>query len=371
MYASWDGEEPGLLGSTEWAETHAEELQQKAVLYINTDNNSRGFLGAGGSHSLQTSSTRWRPDVTDPETHVSVQTRVRAHLLVAAATRTPEDETQGDGEDRRRRAATCRSTRWVPAPTTPRSSTTSGIASLDLGFCGEGDGGGIYHSLYDSWDHYNRFGDPGFKYGVALAQVAGHMVLRIADADVLPMRFGDFADTLDRYVGELHKLVDATKKDTEAQHKLLAMHAYELDSDPARPVGPPARDSDVPGIDLKPLDDSAKKLKSSAQAYEAAYDARAAKGLRIPAGQLQQINELMASMEQRLTDPNGLPGREWFKHMIYAPGMLTGYGVKTLPGVREALDARRWDEADQYAAITAKVLDGYRAQLDKLTAMLK
>src|SRR6185312_10795497 len=215
-----------------------------------------------------------------------------------------------------------------------------GLASLDLGFGGEDDNDGIYHSRYDSFDHFDRFGDPGFKYEVALAQVAGRIVMRTADAEVVPMRFGDFSDTLDRYVGELHKL--------------LAMHAYELDSDPTRPVAPPARDSDVPDIDLKPLDDAAKKLKASAQAYEAAYDARAANGLQIPVAQLQQINGLMANMEQRLTERDGLPGREWFKHMIYAPGMLTGYGVKTVPGVREALEARRWDEANKYAAVTAK-----------------
>src|SRR5690348_4094639 len=170
---------------------------------------------------------------------------------------------------------------------------------------------------------------------------------------------------------ELHKLVDDTRKATETQHKLLALHAYELDSDPTRPVAPPERESDVPKIDLAPLDQAAKALKQSAEAYEAAYNARAANGLQIPAGQLHRINALMGRMEQSLTDKDGLPGREWFKHMIYAPGMLTGYGVKTVPGVREALEARHWDEANKYAAITARVLDGYRAQLDKLTAMLK
>ena len=246
-----------------------------------------------------------------------------------------------------------------------------GIASLDLGFGGEDDDNGIYHSRYDSFDHYIRFGDPDFKYGVALAQLAGHIVLRTADAQVVPMRFSDFSDTLDRYVGELHKLADDTRKETQQQHKLLDMHAYALDSDPTRPVAPPERDSDVPAIDLAPLDQAAKQLKQSAQAYEAAYNSRAANGLRLPADRLKQLNVLMGRMEQSLTDPDGLPGRQWFKHMIYAPGMLTGYGVKTVPGVREALEARRWDEAGKYAAVTAKVLDGYRAQLDKLTAMLQ
>ena len=121
-----------------------------------------------------------------------------------------------------------------------------GIASLDLGFGGEDDNGGIYHSRYDSFDHYARFGDPTFEYGVALSKVAGHVVLRTADADVLPLRFGDFSSTLDRYVGELHQLVDDTRKATEQQHQLLDARAFTLTSDPTRPLAPPARDSDVP-----------------------------------------------------------------------------------------------------------------------------
>ncbi|HET6913849.1 MAG TPA: transferrin receptor-like dimerization domain-containing protein [Rhodanobacteraceae bacterium] len=370
VYASWDGEEPGLLGSTEWAETHAKELQQKAVLYLNSDTNARGYLDAGGSHSLQHLVNQVAAGVNDPEKNVSVLERLRARIMVA-----------GNGKNARPEikefAKIAEKGGDVPIQALGSGSDYSaflehlGIASLNLGFGGEDDDDGIYHSRYDSFDHYIRFGDPDFEYGIALAKVAGHIVMRTADAEVVPMRFGDFSDTLDRYVGELHKLVDDTRKATETQHKLLAMHAYELDSDPTRPVAPPERDSDVPNIDLAPLDQASKALKQSAQAYEAAYNARAANGLQIPAEQLRKINTLMASMEHSLTDPDGLPGREWFKHMIYAPGLLTGYGVKTVPGVREALEARRWDEANKYAAVTAKVLDGYRAQLDKLTAMLQ
>jgi N-acetylated-alpha-linked acidic dipeptidase len=245
-----------------------------------------------------------------------------------------------------------------------------GIASLDLGFSGEEDNGGIYHSRYDSFDHYVRFGDPTFDYGVALAKVAGHVVLRTADASVLPMRFEDFSGTLDRYVGELHKLVDDTRQATEQQHQLLDLHAFTLTADPTRPLAPPARDSDMPAIDLTPLEQASKQLKQSAQAYQAAYDKRAAAGFDMPAPQQQQLNQLMGSMEQALTDPAGLPGRAWFKHFIYAPGMLTGYDVKTVPGVREAIEARRWNEANHYATVTANVLDRYRAQLDQLTALL-
>ncbi len=369
VYASWDGEEPGLLGSTEWAETHAKELQDKAVLYVNSDTNGRGFLDAGGSHSLQRLVNQVADGVIDPETRVSVRERLRAHMLIAGTAKDAKPEARDN-------AKLAEQGGDLPIGALGSGSDYSaflehlGIASLDFGFSGEDDNGGIYHSRYDSFDHYVRFGDPDFAYGVALAKVAGHVVLRTADAEALPLRFGDFSDTLNRYVDELHKLVEDTRKDIERQHRLLDQHAYTLASDPARPVGPPEREPDMPAIELAPLEHSAKLLAQSAQAYQAAYDARAAHGFAWPAERARQVNRMIGRMEQALTDPAGLPGRAWFKHLIYAPGMLTGYGVKTVPGVREAIEARRWDEANRYAAITAKTLDGYRNQLDQLTALL-
>lgn len=370
VYTSWDGEEPGLLGSTEWAETHAKQLQQKAVMYLNSDTNARGFLGAEGSHSLQHLVNAAAADVTDPETKVSVQARMRAAMRVDGASPHAKPESKHDAEIAAKGGD-------LPIGALGSGSDYSaflehlGIASVNIGFGGEDDDDGIYHSRYDSFDHFDRFGDPGFKYEVALAQVAGRMVMRMADADLLPMRFGDFSATLDHYVAQLHKVADEEREKAENQHKLLDAHDYELVSDPTRPVAPPERLSDVPKIDFAPLDAAAKNLKSSAEAFQAAYAARAADGFAMPAKQSARINELMGRMEQTLTDPDGLPGREWFKHMIYAPGLLTGYGVKTVPGVREALEARNWQQADQYAAVTAKVLDGYRAELDVITALLK
>ncbi len=369
VYASWDGEEPGLLGSTEWAEAHAKELQAKAVLYINSDTNGRGFLGAGGSHSLQHLVNQVADGVTDPETRVSVGKRWRAHLMIEGSDPKAKPEAKAN-------AKAAASGGDLPIEALGSGSDYSpflehlGIASLDLGFGGEDDNAGIYHSRYDSFDHYARFGDPTFEYGVALAKVAGHIVLRSADADLLPLRFGDFGQTLGRYVGELHKLVDKTRKATAQQHQLLDAHAYALDSDPTRPLLPPARDSDVPAIELAPLDRAASQLEQSAQAFQAAYARQAADGFALPAARLRQINRQMGRMEQALTDADGLPGRPWFRHFIYAPGMLTGYGVKTVPGVREAIEARRWDEANRYATITAQVLDRYRAQLDQLTRLM-
>ncbi|MBS0381404.1 MAG: M28 family peptidase [Proteobacteria bacterium] len=370
VYASWDGEEPGLLGSTEWAETHGKELQQKAVLYLNSDTNGRGMLMAGGSHSYQHLMNQVAASVTDPETKASVQQRQRAFLEVSATE---------PGASPRFKAMAKQAEKGGDLEIEPLGSGSDysaflqhlGIATLDIGFGGEANQGGVYHSRYDDFDHFDRFGDPGFHYEVALAQVAGRIVMRTADAEVLPMRFGDFSTTLDGYIEQMHKLVDSQRKAAEAQHKLLDAGAYKLAADPLHPVAPPERLSDVPKIDFAPLDAAAKKLKASAQAYEKAYHARSEKGLDIPAAQLAQVNQLMGTLEQRLLDEQGLPGRPWYKNMIQAPGELTGYAPKIIPAVHEALDARDWQRADQYAAVTAKTLDNYRAQLDQLTALLK
>ncbi len=370
VYASWDGEEPGLLGSTEWAETHAKELREKAVLYLNSDTNARGFLFAGGSHSFQHLLNQVAAGVNDPETNVSVQRRLRAHLEVSASKKGAKPMLKriaklaaGGGD----------------IPITPLGSGSDysaflehlGIATLNVGFGGEDDDSGIYHSRYDSFDHFIRFGDPSFEYEVALAKVAGHIVMRTADAKVLPMRFADFSTTLDRYVQALHKQVDKQRETAEKQHRRLAADAYRLAADPKHPVAPPERLSDVPKVDLAPLDTAASRLKKSAQAYEKAYNAKVANGLDVPAAQLAEVNHLMGTLEQRLLDSEGLPGRPWYRNMIQAPGELTGYAPKVIPAVHEALDARDWQRADKYAAVTAGVLDNYRAQLDRLTALLK
>lgn len=370
VYASWDGEEPGLLGSTEWTETHAKELQRKAVLYLNSDTNARGFLFAGGSHSLQHLLNQVAAAVPDPETSASVQQRMRARLMVAGSK-------YGASPELRQYAKIAQAGGDLQIRPLGSGSDYSaflehlGIATLNIGFGGEDQDAGIYHSRYDSFDHFIRFGDPSFEYEVALAKVAGRIMMRTADAQVLPMRFGDFSSTLDHYVAQLHQLVTKERHVAGQQHKLLAADAYKFADDPMHPVAPPMRLSDVPKIDLAPLDNAAKRLKASAHAYESAYNESAANGLIIPVEQLTQINDLMGTMEQRITDSAGLPGRPWFKNMIQAPGLLTGYAPKVIPGVREALEARNWDQANHYAKVTARVLDNYRAQLDKLTALLK
>ncbi|MFI4967131.1 MAG: transferrin receptor-like dimerization domain-containing protein [Gammaproteobacteria bacterium] len=369
VYASWDGEEPGLLGSTEWAETHADELQKKAVLYFNTDNNSHGFLFGSGSHSLQQMFNQVSRGVTDPETHVSLDARKRAFLRVNGFGR------DASGEDMEQGGVAATDQDLPISALGSGSDYTAfidhlGIASLDAGFFGEGEGGD-YHSLYDSWDHTNRFSDPGFKYGVALSEVTGHTVLRFADADVLPYSYGAFADTIAKYVDQLQKLSAGTRERNSEQRKLVGADAFKLAADPGVTYVPPSAAQPVPYLDFAPLQNALVKLKASAAAYDTALAAAGDAGFKQSADKRGALDKQLQGLEQDLQYSGGLPGRPWFKHMMYAPGLYTGYGAKTLPGVREAIDQEQWDTATQYIAIDAEVLNKFSTELDKATALLQ
>jgi N-acetylated-alpha-linked acidic dipeptidase len=245
-----------------------------------------------------------------------------------------------------------------------------GITTLSIQYGGEADNAGVYHSNYDSFDHYVRFGDPGFAYGVAEAETVGRVMLRMADADVLPLQFTGFADTVGDYVGELQKAVDEKRKNATELAKLLDDNAFGLAADPTRVVSPPLREAPVPAVDFTPLQTVVARLKTAGQAYDAAYARLTAGQIKLTAAQRTQLNALLQGMEQKLTDARGLPGRDWFRHFVYAPGVLTGYGVKTLPAVREAIDGARWDEANQYVGVTAQVLGVYCDGIEKATALL-
>jgi N-acetylated-alpha-linked acidic dipeptidase len=369
VYASWDGEEPGLLGSTEWAETHAAELQRKAVLYLNSDTNGRGFLELGGSHSLQRLANDVSLSVKDPETSVTVGARLRARMLV-------DGYEKGASESERKDAKIAAGGGDLAIPALGSGSDFTpflqhlGITALSIEYGGEDEQGGVYHSNYDSFDHYVRFGDPGFVYGIAEAETVGHAILRVADADVLPLQFGSFAETVDGYVSELHGLADQKRKTAEELGKLLDQNAFTLASDPTRPLLPPEREPDVPYLDFAPLDNVVARLKKSARAYDDRYASLGAGSTKLSADQSRELDDLLRGMEGTLLDARGLPGRDWYKHLIYAPGLYTGYGVKTIPGVREAIEQNHFDEANQYIGMTAAALNGYCDRLDKATAVL-
>ena len=365
VYASWDGEEPGLLGSTEWAEEHAEELQRKALIYINSDTNSRGFLEAGGSHAVQHLVNDVAAGIIDPEKNVSVAQRLRAHRQVAGFGKAADEEAKSEAKLAAGNADLTIDALGSGSDFTPFLQHL-GIATLQLAYSGEDDQAGVYHSIYDSFDHYERFGDPGFAYGVAEAKTMGHLILRLANATAPPLRFADLADTLERYSHELHTLVDAKRESTATLTQLLASDSFNLADDPTRPMAAPVAEDAVPNLNLTPVDDAIAQLRKSAAAYDAAYARFVAAG-HAPDPRLDSI---LQGLEQRLTLAQGLPGRGWYRHLIYAPGLYTGYGVKTLPGVREAIEQRHWNEANQYSTLTAQVISAYAKGLDEATTLL-
>jgi N-acetylated-alpha-linked acidic dipeptidase len=366
VYASWDGEEPGLLGSTEWVEQHAAELKAKGALYINSDMNGRGFIGVGGSAALQRFASEAARDVKDPETGASVLARAAANERVEnyesgvngnPGRRGNSNELIDAGRDLRLEAL------GSGSDFTPFLQHL-GVSSMNVEFAGETDYG-VYHSAYDSFDHFRRFVDPTFEYGVALAKVVGRLALRASQAPLLPARESDFAASVAGYDDELHKLVDGMRLRNDELSHLLDDGAYGLAADPERPRAPPPRTAAVPYLNFAELDNAIAKLEQSAAAFDKAYarlepqddaDARAAR---------ERLNAMLTQLEQSLIDPRGLPGRDWYQHMLYAPGVYTGYGVKTLPGIREAIEERHWDEANQYVGVVSRALNAYSGQLDR------
>ena len=370
VYASWDGEEAGLLGSTEWVETHAAELATKAVAYVNSDSNTRGFLDAGGSHSLQRLVNEVAAGVQDPLQPATVLARARAAAIVGSgrgAAHSAEERrvSKGllDGGD-------------LPIEALGSGSDFTpflqhaGVASLNLGFGGN-EPGGVYHSIYDTFDHYVKIEDPDLRYGVALAEVAGHVMLWLADADLVPVRAQDFASTVARYVDEIEHYADRAREETQDNHRLLDEKIYELAASPTDPVGPPARDADVPFLNFAPLRNASTALVASARAFDAAYAQALADPAHLTADRAASVNALLGSAERSLLGAPGLPGRPWYRHMVYAPGLYTGYGAKTLPAVREAVEERHYAEVAESVTATAAALDAYRRALDAATAALR
>jgi N-acetylated-alpha-linked acidic dipeptidase len=360
IYAAWDGEEPGLLGSTEWAETHAEELRRHAAVYINSDSNGRGFFGAGGSHQLETFMDQVLRDVPDPEKGISVLDRA----IAAAELLGPPDQRQE-----------VRSTHALRLePLGSGSDFTPflqhlGIAALNIGFDGEEEYG-QYHSIYDSFDHYTRFVDPTFQYGVALAKAGGRIVLRLADADVLPFDPGRFASAVGRYADEVQKLAGDLRKETEERNRQLDEQVYQAVDDPAQTWVAPKRLGAVPYLNFSPLENAVARLKESAATYAKAMAAATAGGKEPSADVQARLDDVLMKAERSLTSSQGLPRRPWYVHQIYAPGYYTGYGVKTLPAVREAIEQRDWKEAEQQMGVVAGAIEGFAQELDRATALL-
>jgi len=349
VYCAWDGEEPGLLGSTEWAEEHYDELRAHAVAYINSDSNGRGYLEVEGSHTLEKFVNDVARDVSDPETKLSVWRRDQLHDISEA--KTPERR-----EEIRKRADL-----RIPALGSGSDYTAflqhDGVASLNIGFGGE-DHGGIYHSIYDDFYWYTHFSDTEFVYGRALAQTGGSAVMRLADADLLPFEFGDLADTVQTYVKELKALSQKMQDDIRERNLEIEEGVFKAANDPRQPLVPPATETIPPHLDFAPLENAADVLTRSAGEYRKALErVNANGGAALAAASLADLNKLLISSERKFTNAAGLPNRSWFKHQLYAPGFYTGYAVKTMPAIREAIEQKQWKQADEAIVVVAHVLE--------------
>ena len=358
IYASWDGEEPMLLGSTEWVEAHADELRQHAAIYINTDGNERGYLSVQGSHALQSLMNGVAKDVEDPESKTSVFKRQQARVLL-----------QGTSAQR---TAARSGTNLDIGPLGSGSDFSGfvdhvGIATVNLGFEGE-DPSGNYHSIYDDFYWYSHFSDYDFVYGRALAQTAGLTVLRMADADIMPYDFDGLSHTVGQYIDEVKALLETRRKEAEDIKHNLAEGVYDAVNDPRNPtVAPPAREI-PPYLNFAPLDNAAAELKQAAAQYSKAF--AAAQGKPLAPDRLLAINQQLALAERKLISEQGLPRRPWMKHLLYAPGWYTGYSAKTMPGVREAIEEGRYTEAEDQVVLVARALQDEAAWIEQITKEL-
>lgn len=354
IYAAWDGEEPGLIGSTEWAEDNAEALRKNAVAYINTDGSGRGFIGVGGSHVLEPFFNQIMSEVDDPFLNISLQERARARLVLRAKNAKERSEARnrkdlrlyplGSGSD------------YTPFL------QHLGIASANLGFGGE-NSGGSYHTLYDTYEHYTRFNDPGLTYSATLAKVTGRATLRLANAPRLPFKFVGFADNVSMYVEELQDLANSMRKETLLNNELIEDGTYAAALDRYKALAPPKKQAAVPHFDFAPLLNASTRLEIAAKAFD--------KKAKTSQTTSEEINEMLYTSERLLTRNDGLDGRNWFKHFVYAPGYYTGYGVKTIPGVRESIEQRDYDEVNPQIKTAADVLNGMSARIEALTLALK
>ncbi|MDX1403331.1 MAG: transferrin receptor-like dimerization domain-containing protein [Woeseiaceae bacterium] len=349
IYAAWDAEEPGLIGSTEWAEHHAADLKEHAVAYINTDGSDRGFINIGGSHVLERFFNQVIEEVDDPRSDITLKERRRAYELVY-------------GDDKAKQTAEERNDLRI-YPMGSGSDYTPflqhlGIASAHVNFSGEADDGS-YHTLYDTYEHYTTFQDPGLAYGATLARVTGRMALRLANAPRLPFEFLGLADNIALYVSELEELAETMRAETGKTNKLIDDGTYAAAINPYKSISVPVKKAAVPYFNFAPLKNAVDRLQQAAERYDRASAGKAEVSPR--------INKLLFTSERLLTRDAGLEGRPWYKHHIYAPGFYTGYGVKTLPGVREAIEEREYDKVASQIAIAASVLNNMAARIEDLS----
>ncbi|MGP0070397.1 MAG: M28 family metallopeptidase [Bryobacteraceae bacterium] len=371
VYCVWDGEEEGLLGSTEWAEDHADELQRKAAVYINSDGNGRGYLNVSGSHTLEKFINGVARDVKDPETGLTVWKRMQLRRIKGPdAPGAASPTLQQDRQEARQRADLRIAALGSGSDYSPFIDHL-GIASLNLGFGGE-DQGGIYHSIYDDFYWFTHFADTDFSYGRALAETVGLAVLRLADAEIIPFDFSDFTDTIRRYVDEIERLAQTQRSDIIERNREIDDGVFTATNDPRHATIAPAKEPVPPFLNLAPLRNGLAALERSSEQYDKALaHVMEGGGSAIAHVSLPELDTELIAVERALTLPDGLPNRPWYRNQIYAPGLYTGYGVKTLPGVRESIEEKQWPLAEQQAVRVGHVLENAGERIQSAASTLE
>jgi N-acetylated-alpha-linked acidic dipeptidase len=359
VYAAWDGEEQGLLGSTEWVEQHESELRDKAVVYINTDGNGRGFLNAGGSHALEPLVNAVAKEVEDPETKASVWKRMQARAIATGP---------APARNEARTRADLRINALGSGSDYSAFLQHAGVPTLNLSFGGLDDSDGIYHSIYDDYYHFTKFLDSDFAYGRALAQTVGSLVIRLADAEVLPFQFTSLADTVQTYVTDLQALLKNKQTEVKELNRQIEEGVFTSIADPRRAQRAPVVESVPPSINFAPLENAASALTQAAERYKKSLDDARSHLMR---DTIRTLNKGLMQSEGQLTDAAGLPRRSWYRHLLYAPGFYTGYGVKTMPGVREALEQKDYAEAEREVVRVAEALARETQLIDGLSKTLE
>jgi N-acetylated-alpha-linked acidic dipeptidase len=340
-------------------EYHEAELRDTAVVYINTDGNGRGFLNAGGSHALEPLVNAVAKEIEDPDTKASVWKRMQARTIAA-------------GPPAQRNEARTRSDLRISALGSGSDYSAflqhAGVPTLNLSFAGLDDSEGIYHSIYDDYYHFTKFLDTDFVYGRALAQTVGSLVIRLADASVLPFEFTSLADTVQTYVSDLEAQLKNRQAEVKELNQQIEEGVFTAIADPRRQTTAPVVESVPPSINFAPLDNAASALSQAADRYKKSVEAARS---RLTPDQIRAINKGVIQSERHLTDTGGLPRRPWYRHMLYAPGFYTGYAVKTMPGVREALEQKNYAEAEREIVRVAEALTREAQLIDELTQALE
>ena len=357
IYCAWDGEEPGLLGSVEWVETHVSELQKHAIAYINSDSSNRGILYAGGTQDLQTVISSVAREVQDPETRTSLLQRTRLASIAhgkngeeRAAIRGHEDlnlEALGDGSDY------------------TAFQDFAGISTLDFEFGGEDDGT-EYHSIYDDFYYYTHFADTDFSYGRALAQLAGTAMIRLADADMIPVDYAPQAEAIAKYEAELEQLLKDKQDEITERNLELQEGVFTATADPRKIFVPPPAEAVPPFMDFAPMKNAIEVLKRSAARYSKALAiVQSQDAPALSAQALGILNADLLRIPRLFLDDKGLPERPWFKNQIYAPGAYTGYSAKPVAAVREYMDQKKWKEAEAQVPQVARVIEKVAAGINQ------